>query len=163
MSLCPAGSRAEGQGTRRDELTYHQFSSKVISIMGVHLPHESHLIHHCNCLDVTLPARAWPLSPNSPRCAVQQLHRAGRGSALLPDSLSPFLASQKLLPFIPLASLFPEKPGLLQSRCSLCCEGRMVREERTSSPLSSLSCALHHQHAHEALPRVGIHATGKLV
>lgn len=54
-----------GQGAGRDELTHaehHQSSSKVISITGAHLLHESHPIHHCYCLDVTLPARAWPLS-----------------------------------------------------------------------------------------------------
>lgn len=141
-SLGPAGSRAEGQGTGRDELTYaehHPFSNKLISSTGAHLLRESHPIHHCNCLDVTLPARAWPLSPKSRRCAVPQLHSAARGSALPPDSLSPFLTSQKLLPFNPLASLSPEKPVLPQSRCSLCCE-RMAREERMSLPVLSLSC-----------------------
>lgn len=81
-----------GQGTGRDELTHaehHQSSSKVISITGAHLLHESHPIHHCYCLDVTLPARAWPLSPKSPWCAMQQLHPAGPGSMLLPHSLPP--------------------------------------------------------------------------
>lgn len=91
-SLCPAGSWAEGQGTGRDEPTYaehHQFSSKAISIMGSRLLQESHPIHHRNCLDVTLPARAWPLSPKSPQCAVQQLHSVGRGPVPLPDFTEP--------------------------------------------------------------------------
>lgn len=120
-----------GQGAGRDELTHaehHQSSSKVISITGAHLLHESHPIHHRYCLDVTLPARAWPLSPKSPWCAVQQLRRAGRGSVLSPDSLPP-LTSRELLPFIPLASQSLDKPVPSQSQCSLCC-GRVAREGR---------------------------------
>jgi len=69
-SLGPTGSRAEGQGTGRDELTYakhHQSSSKAISITGAHLLQESHPLHHCNCLDVSLTVRAWPLAPKSLR------------------------------------------------------------------------------------------------
>lgn len=100
-----------GQGAGRDELTHaehHQSSSKVISITGAHLLHESHPIHHRYCLDVTLPARAWPLSPKSPWCAVQQLHRAGRGSVLPPDSLPP----SSLLGSCSLSSLWLHSPWI---------------------------------------------------
>lgn len=106
--------------------------------------HSSLQLSGCNFASQGLAS----LSKKPPMCSTAAPHCSTWISA--PAWLSPFLPSQNLLPFNPLASLSPEKPVLPQSRCSLCCE-RMAREERMSLPVSSLSCRQvlcpHHLHA----------------
>jgi len=101
----------------------------------------------------------------------QQLHSAGHGSVLPPDSLSPFLTSENLLPFIPLAS--PEKPvlptGLLQPLLQKDGQGRkdaFTITELLAGPVPSITCVPAERcHASRATQLVGLGAArcGKLL